>query len=115
MEHANFLAQIVFDQITFCVLVLQSLTESEILSADSQTNGVVLVLHLLLRQGIHPAVALFFTYRHPASIGGAATTSETIHKDLLLMILSLASQSEFPARFKRVRLISAFSRIRHGG
>lgn len=120
MENANFLTQIVFDEVTLGVLVLQSLTEGQIFRADRQANGVVLVLHLLLRQRVHPAVALLFTHRHPPSISATTATREAIHKNLLLlvvvMMLALASQSEFAARFERVRFAAVgLSRFRHSG
>lgn len=119
MENANFLTQIVFDEVTLGVLVLQSLTKGQIFRADRQANGVVLVLHLLLRQRVHPAVALLFTHRHPPSIGATAATREAIHKNLLLWVvvmLALASQSEFAARFERVRFAAVgLGRFRHSG
>lgn len=122
MENANFLTQIVFDQVTFGVLVFQSLSEGQIFRADGQTNGVVFVFHLLFRQRVHPTVALLFTHRHPPTIDTTPPTGETINEDLMLMlllmmILTLTSQSEFTARFERVtRLVSvSLGRIRHSG
>ena len=119
MQNAHFLAQIVLDQITLGVLVLQPLAEGQTLRADGQANGVVLVLHLLFGQRVEPAVALLVdAHRHATPVGAiTAAAREVVHLLLqlillilqlvllLLLVLTLPGQAEFAARLDRVVVV----------